>query len=187
LRLQVQLLLRVDASASARAQPDKRTPLIALAAACADHARGGAKDGGAEGSVAGSSGAVMEGAAEGAGGATDWAERMAELGRRCARAAELLLVEGKAEAGSSDARGRSALCYAREARNLTSHLVRRQAAAPDAALDAASASGAAPAAACWDGLIGVLRGADKRGSPLAVSAPCWRGTACSFCGDLFFG
>jgi hypothetical protein len=144
----MQLLLQCGADPNARTSATKRTPLIALAAS----AEAAAKKVLAVGGTSGASPSLLQ----------DEAAVMRARGR----VAELLLREGGAEPGASDAAGRSALCYARSAGPL---------AAPLAVVLGRSSEEAESTAMGPGGY-----------SRTEVSlAACWRGRKCTFCGDFW--
>jgi len=100
----VQLLLRVRADPCALTAKTRRTPLLTLAATCAEAA--------AEATLGEDTNAAAANEArsqvEGAGDVSAWSGA-------AARAAQLLLDEGSADPAAVDVGGRTALCYARSA------------------------------------------------------------------------
>jgi hypothetical protein len=165
----VQLLLQVGADAHARDAATRRTPLLALAAACEAACKAAVTAGTAAGSAADAK-AATSARDEGRG---------VYLAKKRARIAELLLAEGGAEVGASDRSGRTAMCYARAAGShgallldvLRARYVMQATETPTEAGAPTEAAGSnAPA-------LGSLVTQDE--GPNA----CYRGPACTFCGN----
>jgi len=169
----VQLLLQAGADAHARDSRKHRTPLLALAAECEASAKvsaavtRGRNAGGAEPSPS-----VREEGSD------------AYLVKKRARMAELLLAEGGAEVGASDSAGRTALCYARAAGpqgTLLLHVLCARYAMQATETSPSSSTSSPAATGAADNALMAGRSVHKGEGQNA----CYRGPACTFCGELF--